>query len=66
MYRVHGIIDMPSAEMMPDTTIGSSGGYFNGGRSRTITAQLAPRISARLETHRFLKLKQDGCGADDG
>src|SRR5690606_25554358 len=48
LYGQPGLIDLPSAEMMPDGEVTGSYSYFGGTHRRNLTFQVLPRLSATV------------------
>ncbi|MFP4304136.1 MAG: YjbH domain-containing protein [Rhodosalinus sp.] len=45
LYGVPGLVDMPSAGVMPDGTLSTTLGYFGGNARTTLRFQITPRLS---------------------
>ncbi len=48
LYGQPGLIDLPSAEMMPDGEVTASYSYFGGTHRRNLTFQILPRVAATV------------------
>ncbi|HWL57376.1 MAG TPA: YjbH domain-containing protein [Paracoccus sp. (in: a-proteobacteria)] len=53
-----GGIDTPSAEMLPDATLGATLSYSDLGRRNTLVFQILPRLTASLSYGRFDSLEE--------
>lgn len=58
-YGLPGAIDTPTAEVMPDGTLGTTVSYSDYGRRSTIAFQILPRVTGALRYSRIEGL-QDG------
>ena len=59
-YGMPGAIDTPSAEMLPDATLGATVAYSDLTRKNSIIFQALPRLSVALRYSRFDIIRQEG------
>ncbi|SDK69541.1 YjbH domain-containing protein [Paracoccus chinensis] len=58
-YGLPGVIDTPTAEMMPDATLGAVLGYTELGNSTGLSFQILPRVTAVLRYGKFDSTEED-------
>lgn len=59
-YGLPGAIDTPSAEMLPDATLGATVNYSELARKNSIVFQALPRLTVALRYSRFDIIRQQG------
>lgn len=60
LYGVPGLMDMPSAEMLPDGTFSAGVGYFGGNGRYTLTFQATPWLSGSFRYNSIRNLNLFG------